>query len=127
VEREFVVRKQVQNRAIVREVDHARQRDLVRTVVGGACVLVTVLFAAWQHLDARRLDKVEAGLTRQQARLRAVYRHLVLEQEFLVGPARVEAIATRQLGMKPPTHETSTVIERVTVTPPPTSAEVAQR
>jgi cell division protein FtsL len=127
VEREFVVRKQVQNRAIVREVDHARQRDLVRTVVGGACVLVTVLFAAWQHLDARRLDKVEAGLTRQQARLRAVYRHLVLEQEFLVGPARVEAIATRQLGMKPPTHETSTVIERVTVTPPPTSAVVAQR
>jgi len=127
VDREFVVRKQVQNRTIVREVDHARQRDLVRTVLGGACVLATVLFAAWQHLDARRLDKVEAGLARQQARLRAVQRHLVLEQEFLVGPARVEAIATRQLGMKPPTHETSTVIERVTVTPPPTSAVVAQR
>lgn len=127
MDREFVVRKQVQNRTIVREVDHARQRDLVRTVLGGACVLATVLFAAWQHLDARRLDKVEAGLARQQARLRAVQRHLVLEQEFLVGPARVEAIATRQLGMKPPTHETSTVIERVTVTPPPTSAVVAQR
>lgn len=127
MDREFVVRKQVQNRTIVREVDHARQRDLVRTVLGGACVLATVLFAAWQHLDARRLDKVEAGLARQQARLRAVQRHLVLEQEFLIGPARVEAIATRQLGMKPPTHETSTVIERVTVTPPPTSAVVAQR
>ena len=127
MDREFVVRKQVQNRTIVREVDHARQRDLVRTVLGGACVLATVLFAAWQHLDARRLDKVEAGLARQQARLRPVQRHLVLEQEFLVGPARVEAIATRQLGIKPPTHETSTVIERVTVTPPPTSAVVAQR
>ena len=127
MDHEFVVRKQVQNRTIVREVDHARQRDLVRTVLGGACVLATVLFAAWQHLDARRLDKVEAGLARQQARLRAVQRPLVLEQEFLVGPARVEAIATRQLGMKPPTHETSTVIERVTVTPPPTSAVVAQR
>ena len=127
MDREFVVRKQVQNRTIVREVDHARQRDLVRTVLGGACVLATVLFAAWQHLDARRLDKVEAGLARQEARLRAVHRHLVLEQEVLVGPARVEAIATRQLGMKPPTHETSTVIERVTVTPPPTSAVVAQR
>ena len=90
-------------------------------------MLATVLFAAWQHLDARRLDKVEAGLARQEARLRAVHRHLVLEQEFLVGPARVEAIATRQLGMKPPTHETSMVVERVTVTPPPTSAVVAQR
>ena len=127
MDREFVVRKQVQNRAIVREVDQARQRDLVRTVVKGACVLVTVLFAAWQHLDARRLDKVEADLSRQHARLRAVHRHLVLEEEFLVGPARVEAIATRQLGMKQPTHETSTVIERVTMTPPPTSAVVAQR
>ena len=127
MDREFVLRKQVQNRPVVREMDHARQRDLVRTVLGGACVLATVLFAAWQHLDARRLDKVEAGLARQQARLRTVHRHLVLEQEFLIGPARVEAIATRQLGMKAPTHETSTVIERVTVTPPPTSAVVAQR
>jgi len=127
VDREFVLRKQVQNRPVVREMDHARQRDLMRTVLGGACVLATVLFAAWQHLDARRLDKVEAGLARQQARLRTVHRHLVLEQEFLIGPARVEAIATRQLGMKAPTHETSTVIERVTVTPPPTSAVVAQR
>jgi len=127
VDREFVVRKQVQNRTIVREVDHARQRDLVRTVLAGAGVLATVLFAAWQHLDARRLDKVEAGLARQQARLRAVHRHLVLEQEFLVGPARVEAIATRQLGMKSPTHETATVVERVTVTPPPSSAVVARR
>ena len=127
MDREFVLRKQVQNRPVVREMDHARQRDLMRTVFGGACVLATVLFAAWQHLDARRLDKVEAGLARQQARLRTVHRHLVLEQEFLIGPARVEAIATRQLGMKAPTHETSTVIERVTVTPPPTSAVVAQR
>jgi cell division protein FtsL len=127
MDREFVVRKQVQNRTIVRELDHARQRDLMRTVLGGACVLVTVLFAAWQHLDARRLDKVEAGLSARQARLRVVHRHLVLEQEFLIGPARVEAIATRQLGMKAPTHETSTVIERVTVTPPPSSAVVAQR
>ena len=127
MDREFVVRKQVQNRTIVREVDHERQRDLVRTVLGGACVLAAVLFAAWQHLDARRLEKVEAGLGRQQARLQAVHRHLVLEQESLVGPGRVEAVATRQLGMKPPTHETSTIIERVTLTPPPTSAVVAQR
>ena len=91
------------------------------------CVLVTVLFAAWQHLEARRLDKEAADLSARRGHLRAVYRHLVLEQEFLAGPARVEAIATRQLHMKAPTGETSTVIERVTVTPPPTSAVVATR
>ena len=127
MDHEFVVRKQVQNRAIVREVDQARQRDLLRTGLGGACVLVTVLFAAWQHLEARRLDKVAADLGSQRGHLRAVHRHLVLELEFLAGPARVEAIATRQLGMKAATRETSTVIERVTVTPPPNSAVVATR
>ena len=127
MDHEFVVRKQVQNRAIVREVDQARQRDLLRTVLGGACVLIMVMFAAWQHLEARRLDKVAADLSARRGHLRAVYRHLVLEQEFLAGPARVEAIATRQLHMKAPTGETSTVIERVTVTPPPTRAVVATR
>ncbi len=127
MDHEFVVRKQVQNRAIVREVDQARQRDLLRTVVGGACVLVAVLFAAWQHLDARRLDKEAAALVAQRGRLVEVHRHLQLEKETLQGPARVEAIATRQLGMKAPTRETSAVIERVTVTPPPSRSVVASR
>jgi cell division protein FtsL len=127
VDHEFVVRKQVQNRAIVREVDEARQRDLLRTVAGGACVLVAVLFAAWQHLDARRLDKEAASLVAQRGRLVEVQRHLRLERDTLQGPARVEAIATRQLGMKAPTRETSAVIERVTVTPPPSRSVVASR
>lgn len=124
---EFVVRKQVQNRAIVREVDQARQRDLLRTVIGGGCVLVTVLFAAWQHLDARRLDKEAAVLASQRGRLTEVRRHLELEMQTLQGPARVEAIATRQLGMKAPTRETSAVIERVTATPSPSRSVVAAR
>lgn len=124
---EFIVRKHVQNRAIVREVDQVRQRDLVRTVLGGVCVLATVLFAAWQHLDARRLDKEAATLEAQRGRLLEVRRHLELEKQTLRGPARVEAIATRQLGMKAPTRETSAVIERVTVAPPPSRSVVAAR
>ena len=127
MDNEFVVRKQVQNRAIVREVDQARQRDLLRTVVGGVCVLVTVLFAAWQHLDARRLDKEAATLSVQRGRLTEVRRHLELERQTLQGPARVEAIATRQLGMKAPTRETSAVIERVTATPSASRSVVAAR
>jgi cell division protein FtsL len=127
VDQEFVLRKQVQNRAIIREVDEARQRDLVRTVLGGACVLVTVLFAAWQHLDARRLDREAVTLDDRESHLREERRHLVIEKGTLESPARIEAIALGQLGMKAPTHETSAVIERVTVTPPPTSAVVAKR
>ena len=127
MEQGFDVRKRVQNRAIIREVDEARQRDLVRTVLGGACVLATVLFAAWQHLDARRLDREAVTLDARESHLREAQRHLVIEKGTLESPARIEAIALRQLGMKAPTHETSAVIERVTVTPPPTSAVVAKR
>ena len=127
MDREFVLRKQVQNRPIIREVDQARQRDLIRTVLGGVCVLTTVMFAAWQHLDARRLDKEAATLESQRGRLTEVRRHLELEKQTLQGPARVEAIATRQLGMKAPTRETSAVIERVTVAPPPSRSVVAAR
>ena len=98
MDHEFVVRKQVQNRAIVREVDQARQRDLLRTVIGGACVLVTVLFAAWQHLDARRLDKeaADASARRRHGCARSIATSCS-NRSSSVGPARVEAIATRQL------------------------------
>ena len=127
MDHDFVVRKQVQNRAIVREVDHARQRDLLRSVLGGALVLVAVLFAAWQHHDARRLERQAASLHGQIRELSESRRHLKLERATLVSPARVEAIATRQLKMKPPTRETSAVLERVTVTPPPSRVVVASR
>lgn len=127
MDNDFVVRKQVQNRAIVREVDHARQRDLVRGVIGGAIVLIAVLFAAWQHHDARRLDREAATLRSQFGRLAESRRHLRLEKATLVSPARIEAIATRQLRMKPPTRETSAVLERVVATPSPARSVVASR
>lgn len=127
MDHEFVVRKQVQNRHIHREVDTARQRDLYRSVLGGACVLIAVLFAAWQHHDARRLGREGVTLRTTYAELQESRRHLNVEKAHLVAPARIDAIATRQLKMKPPTRETSAVLERVTVSPPPSRAVVAQR
>ncbi len=127
MDRDFVVRKQVQNRTIVREVDHARQRDLFRSVIGGAVVLIAVLFAAWQHHDARRLERQAATLHGQIRELTESRRHLTLEKATLVSPARIAAIATGQLKMKAPTRETSAVVERVTVAPPPTRSVVASR
>lgn len=127
MDHDFGVRKPVNNRTIVREVDEARQRDLVRTVLGGVLVLAAVLFAAWQHLDARRLEMEAAALAARHARLAEARRHLELELQYLAGPARVEAIATRQLGMKAATRETAAVIERVTTTSPPSHSVVAAR
>jgi cell division protein FtsL len=127
VDHEFVVRKPVQNRAIIREVDHARQRDLLRTVLGGACVLLAVLFAAWQHHEGRRLDREAATLRADHTALRESRRHLNVEKAHLVSPARIDAIATRQLAMKPPTRETSAVLERVTATASASRSVVASR
>jgi cell division protein FtsL len=127
VDQDFGVHKKVRNTTIVREVDHARQRDLVRTVAGGACVLVAVLFAAWQHLDSRQLRRQAADLSRERATLLEAQRHLKLEKVSLERPSRIEALATGQLKMKAATRETSAVIERVVATPPPASAVVAQR
>lgn len=127
MDHEFAVRAQVQNRHIHREVDTARQRDLLRSVLGGACVLLAVLFAAWQHHDARRLAREGVTLRTTYADLQESRRHLNVEKAHLVAPARIDAIATRQLKMKPPTRETSAVLERVTVTPPPSRAVVASR
>ncbi len=127
VDHEYGVRKAVENRAIVREVDQARQRDLVRFVLAGGLVLIAVLFAAWQHHDGRRLERHAVTLQSRIRELNESRRHLILERASLVAPARIEAIATRQLKMKPPTRETSAVVERVTVTPPPSRAVVASR
>ena len=127
MDNDFGVHKKVHNTTIVREVDHQRQRDLVRTVLGGACVLLAVLFAAWQHLESRQLRRLGADLSRERAAAVEMQRHLTLEKVSLERPSRIEAIATRQLQMKAPTRETSAVIERVVATPPPASAVVAQR
>jgi cell division protein FtsL len=127
VDHEFIVRKPVQNRAIVREVDQARQRDLLRSVSWGAVVLVVVLFTAWQHHEGRRLERQAATLQSQRRELLESQRHLKLERASLVSPARIESVARRQLRMKSPTRETSAVLERVTVAPPPSRAVVASR
>ena len=127
MDHEFVVRKPVQNRAIVREVDHARQRDLVRTVLGCTFVLLAVLFAAWQHHEGWRLGHESATLQRNFAALRESRRHLNVEKAHLVSPSRIDAIATRQLHMKAPSRETSAVLERVTATPSASRSVVASR
>jgi len=127
VDNEYVVRKKVQNRAIVREVDHVRQRDLLRTVLGGACVLLAVMFAAWQHHEGWRLQHESATLQRHFVALRESRRHLNVEKAHLESPSRIDAIATRQLHMKAPSRETSAVLERVTATPSASRSVVASR
>ncbi|MBA2355819.1 MAG: cell division protein FtsL [Luteitalea sp.] len=126
MDRDFVVRKQVQNRAIVREVDQARQRELVRTGLIFVAFLIVAMFAAWQHHEAWRLETAAAVLHGERARELEIQRHLQLETAALRAPARIARIATTQLKMKAPTRETATVLDRVSVATLPASV-VASR
>ncbi len=127
MDRDYIVRKRVENQAIVREVDRDRQQELYRLVWVGAGALLCVLFAALQHFEARRLDKVQVELQQQRALELEVGRHLQLELASLVAPERIERIATGQLRMVAPDPRTATILERVTARPSSQSSVVAAR
>ena len=48
---EYAIRKDVRNNPIVREVDHARQRELWKSVGFMALLVVVALFFAWPHFE----------------------------------------------------------------------------
>jgi len=48
---EYAIKKDVRNNPIIREVDEARQRQLLRAVGIGALLVAVLLFSAWQHFE----------------------------------------------------------------------------
>jgi len=46
---EYAIKKDVRNNPIVREIDEARQRQLLQTVVIVGFLALVVLFSAWQR------------------------------------------------------------------------------
>ena len=96
MDRDFVVRKQVQNRTIVREVDHARQRDLFRSVIGGAVVRRAVPTRGWQRIDpaTRTFQALRIWVNRELEGLDAFIR---LAVSRLLAGARLAIIAFHSL------------------------------
>ena len=73
-------------------------------------VLGGVLYA-WPHLQLREASKETQELSRDKERLLEENRKLRLEKATLENLRRVETIASRELGMKPPAPENTIVIE----------------
>ena len=48
---EYAIKKDVRNNPIVREVDEARHRALLRSTVIGGLLVVVVLFSVWQKFQ----------------------------------------------------------------------------
>ena len=124
---EYAIKKDVRNNPIVREVDEARQRQLLRSVWIFAVLVAVVLFSTVQHFQMLRhgydLQKLQLSLAAEQE----ANRRLRLDVERLKSPARIEAIATKQLHMVSPTLDQTIVIERVTPAAAPDKSIVAAR
>ena len=124
---EYAIKKDVRNNPIVREVDAARQRQLLQSLVIGGLLSLVILFSAWQRFALVGHGYEMQRMQREIAEQEAINRHLKLEIETLRSPARIERIATKQLHLIAPSRDQAVVVERVTPSAPPEKSIVAAR
>jgi cell division protein FtsL len=124
---EFVIKKDVRNNPIVREVDRKRHREMWRAILVGGGIVATLLFSAWQHFELIHHGYRIEAMQRERLVQDEINGHLRLEIETLRSPARIERLATGRLHMVAPGPEDATVVERVRSAAPPSKSIVALR
>ncbi len=124
---EYAIKKDVRNNPIVREVDEARQRQLLRAVGVGALLVAVLLFSAWQHFELVQHGYLMERLQQERAAEEEVNRHLKLEIATLRAPRRIEDTAVHKLRMTQPSPADVVIIERVATPAPPAKSIVAAR
>jgi cell division protein FtsL len=124
---EYAIKKDVRNNPIVREVDRERHREMWRSALIGAFLVLVLLFSAWQHFELLRHGYRLEEMQRERASEENINRHLRLEIETLRSPERIERMATGRLRMVAPSADDAIVIERVIQTPAPPRSVVARR
>lgn len=116
-----------QNRAIVLEVDQARQRDFKRWLLVFAVLIGAASFDAWQRSNivsyGFKLDEMQRARDAADAKAR----ELRLEIASLKEPARIERLATRDLHLVAPGLADTRVIQRVVPAEQPPSSVLASR
>jgi cell division protein FtsL len=124
---EYAIRKDVRNNPIVREVDHARQRELWKSVGFMALLVVVALFFAWPHfemtLNGYRIEQLQKEKDAEEE----LTRQLRLEIETLRSPKRIEMLAMTRLHLVTPKQDEAIVLERVVPAELPASSIVARR
>jgi cell division protein FtsL len=124
---EYAIKKDIRNNPIVREVDRERHREMWRTAGIGLFLVSVLLFWAWQHFELLRHGYRFEQMQREHAAEVEVNRHLRLDIYTLRSPARIERMATRQLGMVTPAADDAQVVERVVPSPAPPSSALARK
>ncbi len=100
--REFRTVKRIDNSRLVRHVEPAKQKNLLKTAGLGGVVAVFFLFYIFQHFRCIDLSFALEDLKAQQVRATALNSELKLEIANLRDPMRIDVIARRQLGLTQP-------------------------
>ena len=124
---EYAIKKDVRNNPIVREVDEARLREMLRSTVIGVFVVAIVLYSAWQPFELVRYGYRIEQMQQQRATEEKVNRHLRLNIQTLSRPDRIEQLASRRLKLVQPTADDTFILERVVPSEPPARSVVAAR
>jgi cell division protein FtsL len=103
--------KPIDNSRVVREVDPRANRDLWLLLALVAALVGGILLYAWPHLQLRRTGIAAEQASRERDRLVEENRKLRLEKAALENLRRVEAIATRDLGLAVPPADRQVVVE----------------
>jgi cell division protein FtsL len=122
---EYQIKKDIRNNPIVREVDHARVRELWRSTAVGGVFVALLLYASWQHFELIRYGYRLEQLQQARAAEERAHRHLKLQVQSLQRPQRIESIARQQLKMVQPGPNDAVVLERVRPAEPPDHSIVA--
>ena len=87
---ENVIKKDIRNNPIIREVDQTRQREMWRSVAIGVFLVVVLIFSAWQHFELLQHGYYIEEMQQERAREIEINRHLRLEIETLQSLDRIE-------------------------------------
>jgi len=109
--RRYQISRRVANEQLVRQVDRERNRQLLMVAVTGLLLAAAVLAYGWQHFEMIRNGYRIEEQRREREYLLQIQRQLALEKASLTSPDRVEAIATRELGMVAPSENQFVVVE----------------
>ena len=124
---EYAIKKDIRNNPIVREVDEARLREMLRWTGIGVFVVAIFVYSAWQHFELVRYGYRIEQMQQQRAAEEKVNRHLKLNIQTLSRPDRIEQLASRRLKLVQPAAEDTFILERVVPSEPPARSVVAAR
>jgi cell division protein FtsL len=99
---EFHTIKRIDNSRLVRNVEPARVRGLYRTAGLGVLVAAFFMMYIYQHFHCIDLSFQLEDLRARQSQAGALNSELRLEIENLRDPQRIDAIASRRLGLTKP-------------------------